>query len=85
MDEVIQHTIKKAIPVKKIIKFGNPANEIAITAAHEDADIILIPKDFFGSTECSNGRNANQKLSELSPCPVILMDEQKGDNRHAIR
>jgi nucleotide-binding universal stress UspA family protein len=73
MDGIINRTIKKAIAVEKIIEFGNPVTEIAIIATRENADLILLPRNFFGSTQCSNGQNAKQKLEELSPCPVTLV------------
>jgi nucleotide-binding universal stress UspA family protein len=73
MNEIINRTIQRAIPMKKIIKFGNPVNEIAIIATCENADLILIPRDFFGSIEYMVGQNARQILEELSPCPVSLI------------
>jgi nucleotide-binding universal stress UspA family protein len=71
--EISTADITTDVPLKPIIKFGNPSNQILETAEEEEVDLIVMGSHGHGFVAGALLGSVSQRVLHQADCPVLIV------------
>lgn len=74
LETSVQRFREKNIPVRTMIKYGDPATEICAIAKENDYDLIIVGRRGIGPLRELAFGSVSHKICHLAPCPVLVVN-----------
>jgi nucleotide-binding universal stress UspA family protein len=76
VDQIIRQEEEKGLPIKKLIRHGEPVAEVEKLVAHEKIDLIVMPAQKEGFFEQLLFEGDTRGIIRSMPCSILLVKKE---------